>query len=159
MKKISCLFLLVLFVISPLLAQNQALTKEEKELVAAIDTFFAYFHKADTANIRALFHPKATLKSLKYKENKPEVSPEVSEDTLHGLLLALANLPKTTKIEERILGYKVQVDADLATVWTPYQFFINDKLSHCGANAFTLVKVADKWQIVAIIDTRRKEKC
>lgn len=155
MKKIIGLILGGLLATSPLFAQNQAFTKEEKELVAAIDTFFAYFHKADTANIRALFHPKATLKSLKYKENKTEVS----EDNLQGLLLALANLPKTTKIEERLLTYKVQIDADLATVWTPYQFFVNDKLSHCGANAFTLVKVADKWQIVAIIDTRRKEKC
>jgi hypothetical protein len=155
MKKIILFILSVLFTIPSLFAQNQALTKEEKELVAVIDTFFAYFHKADTANIRALFHPKATLKSLKYKENKPEVS----EDNLQGLLLALANLPKTTKIEERLLTYKVQIDADLATVWTPYQFFVNDKFSHCGANAFTLVKVADKWQIIAIIDTRRKEKC
>jgi hypothetical protein len=155
MKKIIGLILGGLLATSPLFAQNQAFTKEEKELVAAIDTFFAYFHKADTANIRALFHPKATLKSLKYKENKTEVS----EDNLQGLLLALANLPKMTKIEERLLTYKVQIDADLATVWTPYQFFVNDKLSHCGANAFTLVKVADKWQIVAIIDTRRKEKC
>jgi hypothetical protein len=155
MKKIIGFILLGFLANFPLFAQNQVFTKEEKELVAAIDTFFAYFHKADTANIRALFHPKATLKALKYKENKPEVS----EDNLQGLLLALATLPKTTKIEERILGYKVQIDADLATVWTPYQFFVNDKLSHCGANAFTLVKVADKWQIVAIIDTRRKEKC
>jgi hypothetical protein len=58
-----------------------------------------------------------------------------------------------------LLDYKIQIDEDLATVWTPYHFFVNSKLSHCGANAFTLVKIAGKWKIIAIIDTRRKTNC
>jgi len=44
----------------------------------------------------------------------------------------------------------------LATAFTPYQFYYNGKQNHCGANAFTLVRIDGAWKIQSIIDTRRK---
>ncbi|HOD10564.1 MAG TPA: nuclear transport factor 2 family protein, partial [Flavobacterium sp.] len=41
-------------------------------------------------------------------------------------------------------------------VWTPYEFYVNEKLSHSGVNAFTLFKENEKWKIIHLIDTRRK---
>ena len=34
---------------------------------------------------------------------------------------------------------------------------LNDKLSHIGANAFTLYNDNGKWQIIHLVDTRRKK--
>jgi len=57
---------------------------------------------------------------------------------------------------EKLLDYKIQIDGPLAHVWTPYEFYVNGKLSHSGVNSFTLFKEKDAWQIIHIIDTRRK---
>ena len=54
---------------------------------------------------------------------------------------------------------KIEVDGRLATVWAPYTFYVGKKLSHCGTNAFQLVKGDMGWQIIQIIDTRNKENC
>lgn len=155
MQKIFLSIIFHFFVMTCVQAQTQKFTPAEKELVGVIDKFFEYFHKGDSTQLRLMFHAKARLQAVKYKNGKAELS----DDSVNGLIDALAKLPKDMKIEERILDYKVQIDADLAVVWTPYKFYINDKLSHCGANAFMLVKTEGNWQILQLTDTRRKEKC
>jgi hypothetical protein len=61
--------------------------------------------------------------------------------------------------DERIKIESIKIDADLATVWTPYQFYYQEKFSHCGVNTFTLVRQKGEWKINYIIDTRRKDNC
>jgi hypothetical protein len=73
--------------------------------------------------------------------------------------LAIAKRPQEQKWDERLLGYNVQIDGSIAHVWTPYEFWFNDTFSHCGANAFTLVKTDTGWKIIHIIDSRRKNSC
>ena len=45
--------------------------------------------------------------------------------------------------DERIVDYKIEIDENLAQVWAPYEFYLDDKFSHCGVNAFQLIK--NKW--------------
>ena len=47
----------------------------------------------------------------------------------------------------------------MAIAWTPYTFYFNDQLSHCGVNVFSLIKRGDAWKIMGVTDTRRKEGC
>ena len=84
---------------------------------------------------------------------------KVKNDSAEGLLTAIADRPETQKWDERLEDYFVQIDGNLAHVWTPYQFWFNDTFSHCGANAFTLVKTNDGWKIIHLIDSRRKVSC
>jgi hypothetical protein len=72
-------------------------------------------------------------------------------------LKSIVSIPANMKFEERILQYKVEIDGNLAHVWTPYEFYINEKFSHRGANSFTLYNDNGKWQIIHLIDTRRKK--
>jgi len=74
-------------------------------------------------------------------------------------LAMIANRKPDQTWEERILDYKIEIDGSLATVWTPYQFYVNGELSHCGANAFTLVQTNDGWKIYSVIDSRRLKGC
>jgi hypothetical protein len=41
------------------------------------------------------------------------------------------------------LKYEVQIDDNLAAVWTEYEFYVGKNFSHCGVNAFQLVKNAE----------------
>ncbi|MFT2543406.1 hypothetical protein ACMWP9_36050, partial [Escherichia coli] len=61
--------------------------------------------------------------------------------------------------DERIVFDVVKIDADLAIVWTPYQFYRNGTFSHCGVNSFQLVRLNGRWKIQYLIDTRRKTGC
>jgi len=63
----------------------------------------------------------------------------------------------TTHIEERIHDPHVSIDRDLAVVWAPFNFFINDKLDHCGRDLFNLTQRSGRWQIVGLAATTRKD--
>ena len=60
------------------------------------------------------------------------------------------------KADERISFKAIHIDGDLASVWTPYQFYFDGKFSHCGVNSFQLVRINKQWKIQYLIDTRRK---
>ena len=70
-------------------------------------------------------------------------------------------MAKTVKnsLEERITFSSIHIDGNLASVWTPYQFYFQGKFSHCGVNSFQMVKENGEWKIQYIIDTRRKDNC
>lgn len=121
-----------------------------------IDTFFEGFHEGDTLKMKSVIDPKIitqTVFSTTDGQNK------IMNDKIENLLKAIAERPETQKWEERLLDYVVQIDGNLAHVWTPYEFWHNDAFSHCGANAFTLAKTDDGWKIVHLIDSRRRSSC
>jgi hypothetical protein len=62
-------------------------------------------------------------------------------------------------LDEQVDYVVVRQDDSLAWVYTPYRFYVDGKLNHCGVNLFTLVQHQSKWMIVSIADTERKHLC
>ena len=121
-----------------------------------IDIFFEGFHQGDTLKMKSVMAKSMVMQTaFTTKDGKNQIVDEQPET----FLMAIADRPKTQKWEERLLDYMVQIDGNLAHVWTPYEFWFNDTFSHCGANAFTLAKTDDGWKIIHIIDSRRKIGC
>lgn len=56
---------------------------------------------------------------------------------------------------EKLFSYTIHIDENLATVWTPNEFYFNQKFSHCGVNSFQLFFIGEYREITSIIDTRR----
>ncbi|MFM7855462.1 MAG: hypothetical protein ACKO96_26940, partial [Flammeovirgaceae bacterium] len=55
---------------------------------------------------------------------------------------------------------KMEVDGRFAQVWCDYAFYVGNKFSHCGVDAFHLFKGSDNvWRIFHLVDTRRREGC
>jgi len=73
-------------------------------------------------------------------------------------LVAIAK-PHTEAYDERITFDLVKIDGELAMVWAPYKFYLGEKFSHCGVDAFQLVKINNNWKIQYLIDTRRRQGC
>lgn len=138
------LFLFVLFSFSGQ-AQKEAVQK-------TIETFFEGFHAKDTVKIKSTCSEKLMLQSIKEnaKGNK------LTDEKVNEFYKSIATIPAEMKFEERILSFNIQVDGTMAHAWTPYEFYINGKLSHKGVNAFTLFLDGSIWKIVHLIDTRRK---
>jgi len=53
----------------------------------------------------------------------------------------------------------VQVRGNLAQVWTEYDFHLDGKFTHCGIDAFTLVRVNGDWKIAGTSYTVEPTGC
>ena len=144
MKKL--LFFLLFFSTLTIMAQ-------ESSPKAIIDDFFMAFHAKDTLTLKQLCHPEIVLRTIANTKEGNKLENQKFDD----FLVSIASIPANLKILEKLIEYKVEIDGNLAHVWTPYEFYVNDKLSHIGANAFTLYNENGKWQIIHLIDTRRKK--
>ncbi len=118
-----------------------------------VEDFFTAFHAKDTTALKDFCHPEIVIRTI---VNSKEGN-KLKDEKLEVFLKSIATIPSNLKILEKLIDYKVEIDGNLAHVWTPYEFYVNDKLSHIGANAFTLYNDNGKWQIIHLIDTRRKK--
>lgn len=125
---------------------------QENSPKATIEAFFSAFHQKDSLTLRTFCHKDISLQTVANTKN----GTQLKSDQFQDFLKSIASIPNTMKIYEKLLDYKVTIDGDLAHVWTPYEFYVNETLSHIGANSFTLVRENNKWLIVHLIDTRRK---
>lgn len=128
---------------------------EEKEVEAVIKSLFDGMRVKNADQVAAAFSKDAMMQTV---IPKPEGS-EVGSNRVTDFVTRIASTPAETELDERILEYQIKIDGTMASAWTPYHFYVDDKFSHCGVNSFQLVKMADGWKIVYIIDTRRKEPC
>lgn len=130
----------------------QNINAQEMDIKKTIQLFFEGMHNGDTLKIKSVCKD-LILQSITENSNRSTFTTESSND----FFKSIAKLPADLKIEERLLDYKIQVDGLLAHAWTPYEFYINGKLSHKGVNSFQLYKENDAWKIIYIVDTRRKK--
>jgi len=134
------------------LAFMQNLMAQEADVKRSITTFFEGMHASDTLKIKSVCSETMLLQSVSESKNGTKlVTEKVSE-----FYKSIAEIPAVMKIEERLLDYKIQIDGAMAHAWTPYEFYINGKLSHKGVNSFQLFKDNGIWKIIYIVDTRRK---
>jgi hypothetical protein len=143
MKKIVCLLFLLIAV---------TMQGQNNEVQKTIETFFEGFHARDTVKIKSVCSDKMILQSI--AENSKGA--KLTDESVKEFYISIATIPANFEFQEKILSYSIQVDGAMAHAWTPYEFYMNGKLSHKGVNAFTLFKEYDMWKIIYVIDTRRK---
>ncbi|MEO4007329.1 nuclear transport factor 2 family protein [Flavobacterium sp. CAU 1735] len=125
---------------------------QEKDVETTIRTFFDGFHAKDTLKIKSVCHDKMILQSI---QESPKGN-RLTEETSAAFFKTIATFPAKMTFQEKILSYKIQIDGTMAHAWTPYEFYINGKLSHSGVNSFQLFNENGTWKIIYIVDTRRK---
>jgi len=126
---------------------------QKQEVQKCIESFFEGFHQRDSAKIKMVCADKMILQSISESTVKGN---KLTNESAKEFYKSIATIPEKLKFQEKILSYSIQIDGTMAHVWTPYEFYVNDKLSHTGVNAFTLFKEKDSWKIIYLIDTRRK---
>jgi hypothetical protein len=149
-------FLIFAFAKAPFHAEMPQDDYNEKEVQKVVETFFEGFHKQDSTIIKEVVHENVLMQSIG-KNQIGEI--ELSKQNFSGFLTSICSIPETTTFEERIDSYKIQMDGKMANVWTPYSFYINGNLSHCGTNSFQLFKRNEVWKIFYIVDTRDRLGC
>lgn len=126
---------------------------QKQEVQKSIEVFFEGFHQKDSVKIKTVCADKMILQSISESVSKGN---KLSGETAKEFYKSITSIPSSMKFQEKILSYTIQIDGAMAHVWAPYEFYVNDKLSHSGVNTFTLFKEKDVWKIIYLIDTRRK---
>lgn len=150
MKKITVL--LAFFICSITSFAQQTETAAIKQ---TITTMFDAMRKGDSVSLRATFAKGMILQSIaKNKAGLTTITTESPDEFVKSV-----GTPHKGVYDERITFQDIKIDGDLASVWAPYKFYLDDKFSHCGVDVFQLMKTADGWKIIYIVDTRRKDGC
>jgi len=153
MKKKIILLLFSLTIITNLYSQSSS---EEAAVKEVINRLFTGMQKGDSAMVRSAFARQVTMATaFRDKSNNPVLE---HEDSIDGFLKAVGT-PHPQIWYEEIWNVSVRIDGDFAQGWCDYAFYLGNKFSHCGVDAFELHKGKDGWKIFHLADTRRREGC
>lgn len=133
----------------------QAQNSPEQEVQTTIEMLFEGMLEADEEKVADAFRPDAIMQTV-VKSEQDEVS--IRTGSLEAFVKSIGS-SESGRLNEKIGGYEIKIDGELASAWTPYEFHVGDEFSHCGVNSFQLLKTEDSWKIFHIVDTRRKDKC
>lgn len=124
-------------------------------VIAALDQLISALKAKDSLGMRAVLHDQARFTLLR---PAPEGGVRVAIFDAQTFP-RLVSGPNSPSLDEPIRNLRVTIDADLATVWAEYQVRIDGRVSHCGYDAFHLVRQAGAWKILNVSDTFRREGC
>jgi hypothetical protein len=127
----------------------------EDSVKAVVNQLFEGMKNVDPDLILKCFTDSAILQTI---GRTPEGNTTVRTEKISGFASSITKQAKGA-LDEQIQFASVQVDGDLASVWTPYKFYFSGKLSHCGVNSFQVVRINGNWKIQYLIDTRRRTGC
>lgn len=133
-----------------------AQSDNEIELKKVINLFFKGLQNGDTISMKKTLTDTAILQTT-FFNNKGESI--LKTENFEKFLKSIASKNPDDVWEERLSSYNIQIDGNMANVWTPYKFYLNYDFSHCGVNSFQLFFNGEKWKIIYLIDTRRRLGC
>ena len=129
--------------------RHMASDADRAAILDVVQSLFDALGERDTDLLRDILHPDIVMRSV---EHSADGERSASSSTLAGMVARLeAEGPRMT---ERMWDPEVRISGDLAMVWTPYDFYVGDGLSHCGADAFILMRDGGTWQITSLSWTR-----
>ncbi|TFG74104.1 MAG: nuclear transport factor 2 family protein [Flavobacteriales bacterium] len=137
-------------------SQGSAQESEKEAVKKTIETFFEGFHRQDSLMIRQTVDQNIILQTI---GNDSLGNVIVHTEVFSDFLKSIVSIPDSTLFQEVIKSFSIQVDGPMANAWTPYDFMLNGSFHHCGVNSFQLVKDHEQWNIIYLIDTRRKDGC
>jgi hypothetical protein len=128
---------------------------ERGAVLATVQKVFDAMRTRDTALLRQAFDTSARLAGVSARGGPATI--RLTSPAAFGA--AIANAPAGDVWNERIWDPEVRIDGDVAQVWAYYTFHRNKVFSHCGVDAFMLLKVGSEWKITQLADSRRTTGC
>jgi ketosteroid isomerase-like protein len=134
--------------IMPRQADAQA---DESQVLATVQKFFDSMTAKDTAAARQILVMDATYFSVREGDDGTTMRGSTNREYLERLATT------TDDLQERMWDPQVMIHEGIAVVWAPYEFQVNGKFTHCGVDAFSLVRIDGRWKIAGIVYTVERE--
>ena len=129
-------------------------TDDSKDALAVISKMFTEMTNYNPPAIAALYMTDSNLTAIiKTKDGKSVIR------AFTGEAFSKNFAEKKGEIKEDMYAPEVKIFGDLALVWGRYVFFIDGKISHCGVNAFHLVRTDAGWRIANASSTIDAQGC
>jgi hypothetical protein len=130
----------LLFAIAPATGGAQSVNDRD-EVLKIVQMFFDSMTARDVDAARKILVPEGRFFAMEMR--KPNAAPSSFTNEEY-----FARLQKGKAVNrERTWNPEVRVHGSIATVWAPYDFWTDGKFSHCGVDAFDLIKTAEGWKI------------
>jgi hypothetical protein len=129
---------------------------EEGAVKVTLQNLFRAMETRDTILARNMFTKRVTTATV-FRDKSGVV--QLDQDGSVADFIKAIGSPHAGTWYEEAWDYKIEVDGDFAQAWCDYAFYIDNNFSHCGVDAFHLVKTTDGWKIFHLADTRRKSGC
>lgn len=138
----SCLVLVfaVSGAISPAAAQAPA--DDRAQVLALADSALATISRNDFVALTDLMLDSAVTFSAGERDGKAWTS--------FRTRAAQRAMQSDRTFTERGFDPQVMVSGPIAVVWLPYDFYLDGAWSHCGVDAFTMLKAEAGWRIATI---------
>ena len=135
-------------------AADHERTAEEAAALKTVQRFFDTMTSKDVAGATAVLDSEGDFVSVRWNDDGQRV---VRRSSNRAYLDGLASGPKT--FLERMWEPDVQVHGPIATVRTPYDFYIDGVFSHCGVDVFQLLHTEGGWIITGGTYTVERTGC
>ncbi len=125
-------------------------SEDEKAVSAVVTQFFHALADKDSTAARAVMTPQGRFYSV-----REDGSYRTQTHTEFFQRLA----QETSDFLERMWDPTILVDGRIAVLWTPYDFHRDGQFSHCGVDAFSLIKTPEGWKIAGTIYSIKRQGC
>lgn len=150
MKKILFITILMFLVSFSTFAQTQ----DEKDSLAVVNKMFTEMANHNPTAIAELYTKDSNLTAIiRRKDGKNSIM------AFTGEAFSKNFSEKKNEIKEDMYAPEVKIYGDLAVIHGRYVFFVDGKISHCGVNAFHLVKTETGWKIANASSTIDPTAC
>jgi hypothetical protein len=124
-------------------------TAEQKtDVVDAMQRLFDALETGDAELLGSVLDPSVIMHSTETRDGESTFG----RSTAEGLAERISS--SEVPLIERMWDPVVAVNGAMATLWTPYDFYIGSTFSHCGVDAATFMLGDDGWKIVGLTWTR-----
>lgn len=139
---------LMLAVPTPAAAQADA----EREVLGVVKKMLSVLETKDAASVAGLVDS-----TTRFTLTRPLPTGGTRVMVLTGDQFLQAVTRPGPAAVEKIRNPEVRIAGDLATVWAEYQVLVDGDLSHCGFDAFHLVRTGGGWKVVTVADSFRQD--
>lgn len=147
------LAVLVVAALPSILNAQEPAAPDRDAIVATIQKFFDTMAARDSSGARSVLMPEGRFYSVRDGNDPPVVRTFTNAEFLDRLA------SQKESVRERFWTPEIRIHGAIAVVWTPYDFWIDGKFSHCGVDAFDLVKTPEGWKISGGVYTVQREGC
>ena len=130
------------------------LAKADREsALGAVETFFEAMAGNDWELASSIMIDDAVLYGYRIEAGRVVLG----RTTVAEYLQSMSG--RDDRLLERIWDVEVLEQDRLATVWAPYDFYLNGEFHHCGTNSFSLIRDEGGWRIAGVVYSMLTDTC
>ena len=127
---------------------------EEAAVMAPIDAMFAALARRDASGILAQVRPEG---GATVALEKPDGTRQIRH--LGWAEFVAGIKPGPERYAETLTDPAIEIDGDIAMVWSPYVFTVDGRVDHCGTDHFDLVRETGRWRVLNVTWSQRTTRC